>query len=61
MATAGLFQSDNNGQTFHVLGGANGLPAGQVSQVIEDPNNADRFYAALPGSGILSRRLQYRH
>ena len=48
----GLFQSDNNGQTFHVLGGADGLPAGQVSQVIEDPNNADRFYAALPGSGI---------
>jgi hypothetical protein len=48
----GLFQSDNNGQSFHVLGGSNGLPAGQVSDVIEDPNNLNRFYAELPGSGI---------
>jgi hypothetical protein len=48
----GLFRSDNNGQTFTLLSGANGLPGGQVSQVIEDPSNNNRFYAALPGSGI---------
>ncbi len=51
--SGGLFQSDNNGQTFHVLGGgANGLPTGPVSDVIEDPNSVNRFYAELPGSGI---------
>ncbi len=48
----GLFRSNDNGQNFTPLGGANGLPAGPVSQLIVDPNNNQRFYAALPGQGV---------
>src|SRR5262249_25667098 len=28
------------------------LPVGPVSQLIVDPNNANRYYAALPGQGV---------
>ena len=48
----GLFRSDDNGQTFSAIDGANGLPDAQVTQLIADPNNANRFYAAVPGSGV---------
>ena len=48
----GLYRSDNNGQTFTLLSGANGLPGGSVTQLIVDPNNAQRYYAALPGLGV---------
>src|SRR5262245_6108321 len=48
----GVYRSNDNGQTFTRLSGANGLPNGAVSQLIADPNNAQRFYAALPGLGI---------
>jgi hypothetical protein len=49
---AGIWRSNDNGQTFTRLSGANGLPNGAVSQLIADPNNAQRFYAALPGQGV---------
>ena len=49
---AGLYRSDNNGETFNLLSGANNLPTGVVSQLIVDPNNAQRYYAALPGRGV---------
>ena len=49
---AGLYRSDDNGQTFTLLSGANGLLAGAVSQLIVDPNNSQRYYAAVPGQGV---------
>ena len=48
----GIWRSNDNGQTFALLSGANGLPAGAVSQLIADPNNAQRFYAGVPGQGV---------
>ena len=48
----GIWRSNNNGETFALLSGANGLPGGAVSQLIADPNNGQRFYAGVPGQGV---------
>jgi len=48
----GLYRSNNNGETYTLLSGANGLPAGDISQLIVDPNNSQRFFAAIPNTGI---------
>lgn len=48
----GLYRSNNNGQTYTLLSGANGLPNSDISQLIVDPNNAQRFYAGLPNVGV---------
>ncbi|MCC7083810.1 MAG: hypothetical protein IT427_02255 [Pirellulales bacterium] len=51
-ANGGIYRSDNSGETFSLLSGANGLPVASTTQLIVDPNNAARFYAALAGQGI---------
>lgn len=52
----GLYRSDDGGQSFVLeSGNANdsiGLPPGQASQVIADPTDSKRFYAAVPGAGV---------
>src|SRR5439155_8479330 len=48
----GIWRSNDNGETWNVLSGANGLPAASVTQLIGDPNNAQRFYAGLPSLGV---------
>jgi len=48
----GVYRSNDNGQTFTRLSGANGLPLGAVTQLIVDPNNASRYFAALPSQGV---------
>ena len=48
----GIWRSNNNGETFALLSGANGLLGGAVSQLIADPNNGQRFYAGVPGQGV---------
>ena len=48
----GLYRSDDNGETYTLLSGANGLPFGDISQLIVDPNNAQRFYAGVPDQGV---------
>jgi len=48
----GLFQSNDNGQTFTFLSGANGLPVGDNTQLIADPGNPYRFYAGIKDQGI---------
>jgi hypothetical protein len=53
----GVFRSDDGGQAFTLLSGANGLPTGAVSQLIQDPNNINVFYAALPGQGVFQGTL----
>ncbi|MBX7073981.1 MAG: hypothetical protein K1X71_12610, partial [Pirellulales bacterium] len=49
--SGGLYRSNNNGQSFAILSGSNGLPSGAVTQLIVDPNNVQRFFAAVPGIG----------
>lgn len=48
----GLYRSNDNGETFSLLSGSNGLPAGDVSQLIADPNRSTRFYAGIPNRGV---------
>ncbi len=48
----GLYRSDDNGQTFTMLSGDNGLPSGDVTQLIVDPNNPEQFYAGLSDQGV---------
>jgi Ca2+-binding RTX toxin-like protein len=50
----GVFRSNNGGGSFTQISGAlgTGLPGGSASDLIGDPNNTQRFYAALPGLGV---------
>ncbi|NQV24715.1 MAG: hypothetical protein HQ518_10130, partial [Rhodopirellula sp.] len=49
----GLFRSTDGGATFQLVsGGATGLPAGRVSDVVGDPENVNRFYAAVLDVGV---------
>ena len=50
----GAFRSIDGAVSFTQLSGAGGtnLPAGGVSSLVADPSNTNRFYAALPGTGI---------
>jgi len=48
----GLYRSDDNGETYTLISGTNGLPGGDISQLIADPNDAQRFYAGVPNQGV---------
>ena len=50
----GLYRSTDSGVTFTLVSGGNGtgLPAGPVSDMVGDPTNPTRFYAAVRRSGI---------
>ncbi len=48
----GMFRSDDNGETYTPISGLNGLPNGNVTQLVADPNNANQFYAAVAGQGV---------
>lgn len=48
----GLYRSTDTGATFTLVSGTNGLPAGPISDVVGDPTNPARFYAAVRQSGI---------
>jgi len=53
-----LFRSADGGVSFQVVSGAagSGLPEGRVSDLVGDPGNANRFYAAVvSGSGSVFR------
>jgi hypothetical protein len=50
--TAGLFRSADGGQTYTLISGTNGLPAGGMTHVISDPNNASRFFTGVIGQGV---------
>ncbi len=51
---SGLFRSTDTGATFQLISGSagTGLPAGQVTDLVGDPGNRSRFYAAVRNSGI---------
>lgn len=48
----GLFRSNDNGQNWTPISGLNNLPTGDVSHIIVDPTNANRFYAAVSNDGV---------
>ena len=50
----GLFRSVDNGTTFTQISGTGGLPAGGVTDIVEDPQTPMRLYAALPASTALA-------
>lgn len=51
-SATGMYRSTDGGQTYSPVSGANGLPAGAVTQIIADPNNASRFFAGVTGQGV---------
>ena len=50
----GIFRSTDGGGSFTQISGGvgTGLPGGSATDLIVDPNNNMRFYAALPGQGV---------
>ena len=51
-ANDGLYRSIDGGNTFAEISGVNGLPNGPVTDLLLDPNNAGRVYAAVVGQGV---------
>jgi hypothetical protein len=46
----GLYRSIDGGASWVEISGSSALPAGAVTDIVQDPANADRFYAAIPGT-----------
>jgi autotransporter-associated beta strand protein len=57
---AGLMRSQNGGVDFKTLSGSagTGLPSGGVTDVVLDPVNVNRLYAAVPGIGVFRSTTQ---
>jgi subtilisin-like proprotein convertase family protein len=51
-ASDGIFRSTNGGASWNFISGTNGLPNGGIYDLVGDPGNVDRFYAAVVGSGV---------
>ncbi len=49
---SGLFRSTNTGASFALVSGGSGLSAGPVSDLVADPGNINRFYAAVRTVGV---------
>ncbi len=50
--TGGLFRSTDNGATWTTISGTGGLPNTGVHDLVEDPTDPNRFYAAVQSVGI---------
>ena len=50
--TLGLWRSTDGGANFTLLSGTSGLPGGQVSDLVADPGNAQRFYVGVVSNGV---------
>ncbi|MCL5281877.1 MAG: LEPR-XLL domain-containing protein [Planctomycetes bacterium] len=48
----GMFRSDDSGENWAFIGGLNGLPNGNISDLIVDPNDPLQFYAAVSNNGV---------
>jgi len=53
-ANGGLFRSTDNGRTWLLVSRNNGLPSGEVLDLVGDRNNLERFYVAVRDRGIFS-------
>ena len=49
---SGLFRSTSTGASFSLVSGTSGLPAGPISDLVGDPGNPSRFFAAVRTVGI---------
>jgi photosystem II stability/assembly factor-like uncharacterized protein len=49
-SSGGVYRSTDSGANWTLLSGSNGLPAGDATDLVGDPANTNRFYAAVPGS-----------
>jgi subtilisin-like proprotein convertase family protein len=45
----GLYRSIDGGSSFQLISGTNGLPIGDVTDLVGDPTSANRFYVAVAG------------
>ena len=54
----GVYRSEDGGVTFDRLSGSpgTGLPDAGVSHLVADPSDPDRYYAGIPGRGVLPER-----
>src|SRR5207248_3041654 len=49
----GIYRSADGGKSFrHLSGTPSNLPLGSATFLVQDPGNADQFYAAFPGFGV---------
>ncbi len=54
-ASGGVYRSDDGGASWTRLSGTNSLPAAAVTDLVENPSNANQFYAAIansPSAGV---------
>jgi hypothetical protein len=52
VGSGGLYRSNDNGETFALLSGTNGLPTGDITQLVTDPNNVNQYFAGVANSGV---------
>jgi len=57
--TGGIYRSDDGGGSWTRLSGAgaNGLSNNGVTDLVQNPNNANQFFAGIPGSGVFELDL----
>jgi hypothetical protein len=55
----GLYMSPDGGNTWTLISGTNGLPAGSINDVEEDPTDPHRFFAGVFGATLLSNNGIY--
>jgi Ca2+-binding RTX toxin-like protein len=51
-ANGGLSRSTDNGATWTLISGTGGLPNAPIHDLVEDPSDPNRFYAAVQSVGI---------
>jgi hypothetical protein len=62
LSPVGLFRSSDGGASWVMVSGGNGLPTGDVFDLVGDPTNLNRFYVSVrsgltpPTSGLASQR-----
>jgi hypothetical protein len=48
VAAGGVYRSDDGGASWTQLSGSDGLPIGGVTDLVENPDNHNQFFAAIP-------------
>ena len=52
LSSFGLFRSADGGASWVTVSGGNGLPTGDVFDLVSDPGNLNRFYVSVRSAGI---------
>ncbi|WP_146408387.1 dockerin type I domain-containing protein [Allorhodopirellula heiligendammensis] len=48
----GVYRSEDDGVSFQLLSGTNGLPVGSTFDLVGDPSDANQFYVSVSGVGL---------